>query len=129
MAVMGQIRGGAGGGEKVKVGTFSVSVNQTKEVNEIGFEPKKLVVYKVSAGSGSYLANYSTEIVFDKDISTTKQYRTYVNTSTGGGGGDVLNIDGTSYNRITEINSSGFKYAVGSESGWAGTYSYIAWSD
>ena len=114
---------------KCATGTFTVAVNSTTQVRDLGFQPKKLLVYRIDA-SGEALVVYSTMVLYDEELSTSKQYRYAANTNSGisaNAGGDVLDIPETVAGyRIANVNPQGFDYICGGTAGWAGTYRYIA---
>lgn len=115
---MAYIRSG-GGGEQVKVGTFSSPQTATTISVSCGFKPKKLYI---CGWSGSNSANHMT---YDEDISTTKYIRTYLNSGTGGGG--QVNLPSTGNNSLNSIDNDGFTYRGSTQSVYYGlNYSYIA---
>lgn len=107
--------------EKCKTGTFTLSSGQSTAIVDVGFQPSKVAIYQINI-SGSSLDNGSLLAVYDKDMSTSYQFRGYK--ANGTASCDVVAAPTTTQsNCITEITSNGFK----AQTAWAyGTFRYIA---
>lgn len=124
MALIRATTSGSGGG-KVDEGTFALAYGTTTEYTvNCGFQPKKAVVYKVdkTGSSSPYAWTESSRVdIFDVDMNPQFQFRTLI---VGGEHAQSVPLPETG-DSFTEINSSGFKFAISSNY-WDGTYRYFA---
>ena len=99
--------GGVGDYTKFKQGTFTTSNGGTVTVNDVGFEPKHLILIpRTAVSSGTYNVLMYDETSPNCTISTL--WNTYP-TSYRSGSVNSFGFTGTGYGAISEINSSGFK--------------------
>lgn len=116
-----RVKANGGGGAKAVYGEFYNNASGQQQIT-LGFQPTQLVVY-----SKNRTASYRVELIYDADLSTTTQYRTYYASNTNGR--DTPGFRNASNdNTIYSIDANGFTYNC-ANAAWAGDMCYLAYAE